>query len=40
MCSNSLYNWSNLSNFENAKLELEKLDKRFENLKKKYKRSF
>ena len=32
--SNSLYNWSNLSNFENAKLELEKLDKRFENLKK------
>ncbi len=33
---NSLYNWSNLNNvnFSNATLELQKLDKRFENLKK------
>ncbi len=34
--SSSLYNWSNLENFElnQATLALEKLDKRFENLKK------
>ena len=32
--SNSLYNWSNLSNLEQAKFDLQKLDKRFENLKK------
>ena len=32
--SNSLYNWSNLSNLEQAKFDLKKLDKRFENLKK------
>ena len=34
--SNSIYNWSNLSNLSlvQAKLDLEKLDKRFENLKK------
>ena len=32
--SNSLYNWSNLSNFNQAKNELEELDDRFENLKK------
>ena len=32
--SNSLYNWSNLSNLNQAILELKKLDERFENLKK------
>ena len=34
--SNSLYNWSNLSNLDinRASLELKKLDKRFENLKR------
>ena len=32
--SNSLYNWSNLENLNQATLELKKLDKRFENLKK------
>ncbi len=34
--SNSLYNWSNLDNYElnQATLELKKLDERFENLKK------
>ena len=32
--SNSLYNWSNLSSLEQAKFDLKKLDKRFENLKK------
>ena len=32
--SNSLYNWSNLSNLNQATLDLKKLDKRFENLKK------
>ena len=32
--SNSLYNWSNLSNLNQAILDLEKLDRRFENLKK------
>jgi tetratricopeptide (TPR) repeat protein len=34
--SNSLYNWSNLRNMsiENSILELKKIDKRFENLKK------
>jgi tetratricopeptide (TPR) repeat protein len=32
--SNSLFNWSNLSNLNQASLELKKLDKRFENLKK------
>ena len=34
--SSSLYNWSNLKNFnlENSALEIKKLDKRFENLKK------
>ncbi len=32
--SNSLHNWSNLSNLEQAVQDLEKLDKRFENLKK------
>ena len=34
--SNSLYNWSNLktSNIKNATLELKKIDKRFENLKR------
>ena len=32
--ANSLYNWSNLSNLEQAKFDLKKLDKRFENLKK------
>lgn len=30
----SLLNWSNLSNLNNAQLELEKIDKRFENLQK------
>ena len=32
--SNSLYNWSNLSNLNQGELEIKKLDKRFENLKK------
>ena len=32
--SNSLYNWSNLTNLESSSFELEKLDKRFENFKK------
>ncbi len=32
--SNSLYNWSNLLNLNQAILDLEKLDSRFENLKK------
>ena len=32
--SNSLYNWSNLSNLEQATLDLNKLDERFKNLKK------
>ena len=32
--SNSLYNWSNLSNFNQAVLALEKIDERFVNLKK------
>ena len=32
--SNSLYNWSNLLNLNQAILDLEKLDRRFENLKK------
>ena len=32
--SNSLINWSNLSNLNQSKIELEKLDKRFVNLKK------
>jgi hypothetical protein len=34
--SNSLYNWSNLGNYDLSQqiLELEKLDQRFENLKK------
>ena len=32
--SNSLYNWSNLSNLNQASLDLNKLDDRFENLKK------
>ncbi len=32
--SNSLLNWSNLSNLNQSKIELEKLDKRFVNLKK------
>ena len=32
--SSSLYNWSNLLNLNQAKLDLEKLDGRFENLKK------
>ena len=30
----SLYNWANLSNLDQAKVDLEKLDGRFENLKK------
>ena len=32
--SNSLYNWSSLSNFDQDKLKLSQLDERFENLKK------
>ena len=32
--SNSLYNWSNLSNLNQATRDLEKIDQRFENLKK------
>ena len=32
--SNSLFNWSNLSNLSEATLDLKKLDDRFENLKK------
>ncbi len=32
--SNSLYNWSNLINLNQASLDLKKLDKRLENLKK------
>ena len=32
--SNSLFNWSNLSNLDQATIELKKLDERFENLKK------
>ena len=32
--SNSLFNWSNLSNLDQATVELKKLDERFENLKK------
>ncbi len=32
--SDSLYNWSNLSNLNQATLDLKKLDDRFENLKK------
>ena len=32
--SNSLYNWSNLSNIEQATNDLKKLDERFKNLKK------
>ena len=32
--ANSLYNWSSLSNLNQSKKELEKLDERFENLKK------
>ena len=32
--SNSLYNWSNLSNLNQAMRDLEKIDQRFENLKK------
>ena len=32
--SDSLYNWSNLSNLNQATIDLQKLDKRFENLKK------
>ena len=32
--SNSLYNWSNLSNLNQATRDLEKIDPRFENLKK------
>ena len=32
--SNSLYNWTNLSNLNQSSLNLKKLDKRFENLKK------
>ena len=32
--SNSLYNWSNLSNLSQSIIDLKKLDKRFENFKK------
>ena len=32
--SNSLYNWSNLTNLDQATIDLEKLDERFQNLKK------
>ena len=32
--SNSLYNWSNLSNLNQGEFEIKKLDERFENLKK------
>jgi len=32
--SKSLYNWSSLANLEQAKYDLQKLDERFENLKK------
>ena len=32
--SNSLYNWSNLSNLSQSTIDLKKLDKRFENFKK------
>ena len=32
--SDSLYNWSNLTNLDQATIDLEKLDERFQNLKK------